>query len=107
MNNKEIRPIWGKFQATKKTQTYRDKLRRGLATWAARKHISTHNFFSKVNVDDIVDVRPNPGGTLSVYEYSDLGLSPLMCLPRTTQAVERAMRLEDAGKESAKMCNKE
>ena len=60
-----------------------------------------------MTVDDIVDIRPKPGGPLAVYESEELGLSPLMCLPQTTQVVEQAMTLEDAEEESAGMRTKE
>ena len=82
-----VKGIWGRFQASKKTQTHRQILKRKIEGWAKAKGIAIHKGFnlSKTALDDLVDLKFNLGGAVAVYDSAEMGISPLLCLPKTQQ----------------------
>ena len=78
-----VKGIWGRFQASKKTQTHRQILKRKMEGWAKTKGIAIHKGFhlSKTALDDLVDLKFNPGGAVAVYKSAEMSISPLLCLP--------------------------
>jgi len=97
-----VKGIWGRFQASKKTQTHRQILKRKMEGWAKSKGIAIHEGFhlSKTVVDDLVDIKFNPGGAVVVYDSAEMGISPLLCLPKKSTEVERELMQEDADRMS-------
>ena len=97
-----IKGIWGRFQASKKTQTHRQILKQKMEGWAKAKGIAIHKGFhlSKTALDDLVDLRFNPGGAVAVYESAEMGISPLLCLPKNSAEVEQELMQEEADKMS-------
>ena len=95
-----VNGIWGRFQVTKKTQTHRLILKRKMEGWAKAKGIAIHKGFhlSKTALDDLVDLKFNPGGAVAVYESAEMGISLLLCLPKNSAEVEQELMQEEADK---------
>ena len=44
-------------------------------------------FFVNLEIEEMVK-KNNPGGPVAMYESAEIGISPLMVIPRTTQETE-------------------
>ena len=56
--------------------------------WCAKKNgieIDTAVLFVKLEIEEMVKTKFNPGGLVAMYESAESGISPLMVIPRTTQ----------------------
>ena len=62
--------------------------------------IDTAVFFVKLEIEELVKTKFNPGGLVEMYESAESGISPLMVIPRTTQEIEEEIRREEAEYES-------
>ena len=56
--------------------------------------IDTAVLFVKMEIEEMVKTKFNPGGTVAMYESAESGISPLMVIPRTTQEIEEDIRRE-------------
>ena len=61
----------------------------GMMYWAKKNgiEIDTAVFFVKLSIEEMVK-NINPGGPVAMYESAEIGISPLMVIPRTTQETE-------------------
>ena len=62
--------------------------------------IDTAVLFVKLEIEEMVKTKFNPGGPVELYESAESGISPLMVIPRTTQESEEEIRREEAESES-------
>ena len=62
--------------------------------------IDTVVFFVKLEIEEMVKTKFNPGGPVAMYESAESGISPLMVIPRNTQESEEEIRREEAEAES-------
>ena len=47
--------------------------------------IDTLVFFVKMEIEETVKTKFNPGGPVEMYKSAENGISPFMVIPRTTQ----------------------
>ena len=61
----------------------------GMMYWANKNgiEIDTDVFFAKLEIEEMVKTKFNPGGPVEMYESEGSGISPLMVIPRTTQEI--------------------
>ena len=62
--------------------------------------IDTAVFFVKLEIEEMVKTKFNPGGPVAMYESAESGISPLMVIPITTKDIEEDIRQEEAEAES-------
>ena len=62
----------------------------GITYWVKKNviDINTAVFFFKLENKDMVKTKFNPGGPVEMYDGTEIGISPLMVIPRTTQEIE-------------------
>ena len=94
--------IWGRFQIYKEYSDNRQELMTGMTYWAKKNgiNIDTLVLFVNIYVDDMVDIKFNPGGPVAMKKSSESGISPLVVIPRTTQDIEEEIRREEASEKS-------
>ena len=65
----------------------RQELLIGMMYWADTNgiKIDTAVLFVKLEIEDMLKTKFNPGGTVAVYEMVESEISPLIVIPRTTQ----------------------
>ena len=63
--------------------------------------IDQSTFFLKETIEDIVKLRPNPGGATASLKTAERGTSILACLPRLLGAIE-GNRIREAAAEESK-----
>ena len=82
-----IPKIWGNFQMSKECSDNRQELLAGMMYWAKTNviEIDTAVFFVKMAIEEIVNIKFNPGGPVAMYESAEIVILPLMVIPRTTQ----------------------
>ena len=70
--------------------------------WAKKNGIEINIavLFFKLEIEEMVKTKFNPGGPVAMYESAESGISPLMFIPRTTQEIEDEIRREEAEAES-------
>ena len=73
-----------------------------MAYWAKKNgiDIDTVVSFVKLEIEDTVKTKFNPGGPVEMYESAESGISPLIAILRTTKEIENDIRREDAVAES-------
>ena len=54
--------------------------------------IDTAVFFFKMEIEEMVKTKFNPGGPVEMYESAESWISPLIVIPRTTQEIEEDIR---------------
>jgi hypothetical protein len=97
-NIKDVQPIWATFQTTKNTDVHRRHLLFGMEKWA-RAHgveIDRGIYFEQKSVEDIVNLRFNPGQGVARFKSAERGLSLLICRTRTPEEIERVRDREAA-----------
>ena len=85
-----IPEIWEKFQMSKECAENRQELLAGMMYWAKTNviEIGTSVFFVNLPIELMVKTKFYLGGPVAMYESADIGISPLMVIPRTTQEIE-------------------
>ena len=80
-----IQRIWGKFQISKECADSRQKLMTGMVYWANTNGVEIYTavFFVKMEIEEMVNTKFNPGGPVAMYESAESGISLLMVIPRT------------------------
>ena len=75
---------------SKECSDNRQELLVGLVYWAKTNGIEndTAVFFAKLETEEMVKTKFNPGSLVEMYESAESGISPLMVIPRTTQKIE-------------------
>ena len=66
----------------------------GMMYWSKTNiiEIDTAVFFVKLEIEEMVKTKFNPGGPVAMYESSESGILSLMVIPRTTQEIEEEIR---------------
>ena len=92
----------GKFQRSKECADNRQELLAGMVYWSRTNgiKIDTDLFFVKLEIEEMVKIKFNPGGPVAIYGSSESGISPFMAIPRTTQEIEEEIRREEVEAES-------
>ena len=82
-----IPKIWGTFQMSKECAENCQELLSGMMYWANTNgiEIDTVVFFFKLEIEEMVKTKYNPGGPVAIYERAEIGISPLMMIPKTIQ----------------------
>ena len=70
--------------------------------WAKKNgiEIDTEVLLVKLEIEEMVKTKFNPGGPVKMYESLENGISSLMLIPRTTQEIEEDIIREEAEAES-------
>ena len=57
----------------------------GMVYWANTKGVEIYTavFFVKMEIEEMVNTKFNPGGPVAMYESAESGISLLMVIPRT------------------------
>ena len=78
---------WGKFKISKECADNRQELLAGMMYWAKKNgiEIDTAVLFFKLEIEDMLNTKFNPGGPVEMYKSAESGISPLMVIPRTAQ----------------------
>jgi hypothetical protein len=99
---KGIPRIWLTFQTARKADEVRANLKEGMQAFAKEHNCELDGgvFFEKKTLDDIVDLKFNPGGGTAVLKSAGLGLSILACRPISAAEREHSLQREEALAES-------
>ena len=54
--------------------------------------IDTAVLFVKLEIEEMVKTKFNPGGPVAIYESAEISISPLIVIPLTTQEIEEEIR---------------
>lgn len=94
----ELQPIWATFQTTKNLDVQRRHLAHGMEQWARMKGVELDRgiYFEQKSVEDIVNLRFNPGQGVAQFKSAEKGLSLLICRSRTPEEIERVREREEA-----------
>lgn len=97
-----IPKIWLTFQTARKADEVRANLKEGMQAFARERNCELDGgvFFEKKTLDDIVDLKFNPGGGTAVLKSAGLGLSILACRPISAAEREHSIQREEALQES-------
>lgn len=101
--NAGLQPIWGLFSQTKNIDTHRLHLREAMIAWSVKWGVTITGGIelSKIAIEDIVNLRFNPGGSVAYYATAEKGISILLCRNRPGEERESARLRELAAEESA------
>ena len=94
----ELQSIWATFQTTKNLDVQRRHLSYGMEQWARSNGVEIDRgiYFEQKTVEDIVNMRFNPGQGVAQFKSAEKGLSLLICRSRTPEEIERVRVLEQA-----------
>ena len=83
---------------SKECDDNRQELLEGMMYWAKTNgiKIDTAVFSVKLEIEETVKTKFNPGGPVAIYESAESGISPLMVIPKTTQEIEEEISREEA-----------
>lgn len=97
-----LQPIWDLFTQTKNIETHRLHLRTAMEAWATKWGVTITRGIqlSKLAIEDIVNLRFNPGGSVAYYASADKGISILLCQSRPGEERETA-RLRELAEEQS------
>ena len=95
---REVPPIWMTFQTTKNVNVQRRHLQYGMEQWACTHGVEIDRgiFFEQKSLDDIVNLRFNPGQGVAQFRSAERGLSLLICRTRTPDEIEKVREKEAA-----------
>ena len=98
-----LQPIWELFTQTKNIDIHRMHLREAMNKWATKWGVTITGgvHLSKIAIDDIVNLRFNPGGSVAYYASADKGISILLCRSRPGEEREAARLRELAEEQSS------
>ena len=90
--------IWATFQTTKNVDVQRRHLHFGMEQWARTQGVEIDRgvFFEQKTIEDIVNLRFNPGQGVAQFKSAERGLSLLICRTRTPEEIERVRDREAA-----------
>ena len=54
--------------------------------------IDTAVLFVKLEIEEMVKTKFNPGGLVAIYESAEISISQLIVIPLTTQEIEEEIR---------------
>ena len=99
---KDLQPIWTTFQTTKTVDVHRRHLQFGMEKWARDNGVELDRgiYFEQKSVEDIVNLRFNPGQGVAQFKSAERGLSLLICRTRTPEEIERVRDREAAEQET-------
>ena len=82
-----IPKIWVNFQMSKECAENRQELLACMMYWSNTNviEIDTAVLLVKLEIEEMVKTKFNPGGPVAIYESAESGILPLMVIPRTTQ----------------------
>lgn len=94
----ELQPIWATFQTTRNLDVQRRHIAYGMGQWARNQGVEIDRgiYFEQKTVDDIVNLRFNPGQGVAQFKSAEKGLSLLICRSRTPEEIERVREREQA-----------
>ena len=94
----QIPTIWATFQTTKNVDVQRRHLHFGMEQWARSQGVEIDRgvFFEQKSIEDIVNLRFNPGQGVAQFKSAERGLSLLICRTRTPEEIERVRDREAA-----------
>lgn len=94
----ELQSIWATFQTTKNLDVQRRHLSYGMEQWARSNGVEIDRgiYFEQKTVEDIVNMRFNPGQGVAQFKSAEKGLSLLICRSRTPEEIERVREREQA-----------
>lgn len=97
-----LQPIWELFTQTKNIDIHRLHLREAMTSWATKWGVTITSGIqlSKLAIEDIVNLRFNPGGSVAYYASADKGISILLCRSRPGEEREAA-RLRELAEEQS------
>jgi hypothetical protein len=88
--------IWSLFCQTKLVDTHRLHIRDAMLAWAQAYGVSINRgmYLPKSVVEDIINLRFNPGGCSAYYSTAEKGISILLCCSRPGEDREAARQQE-------------
>jgi len=98
----DIPPIWDAIQQTKELASHRHNIRTCMQKWSKQKGLDIDKapFFTESSIKDIVGLNFNPGEAVPMFSSAQLGISILICRPKTAQEVKKNKDYEDARHET-------
>jgi hypothetical protein len=95
---RDIQHIWAIFQTTKNIDVHRRHLQFNMTNWAHAQGVEIDRgiYFEQKSVEDIVNLRFNPGQGVAHFKSAERGLSLLICRTRTPEEIERVRDKEAA-----------
>ena len=96
---RDIPRIWRHFAATKVKQVeiHRRQLQKDMEEWGHNYRTEIDNiFFEQKTIEDIINLRFNPGEGIAQYRTCERGISILVCRPRGIAETERLRDVEHA-----------
>jgi hypothetical protein len=99
----DIPIIWALFKTSKDREDHRLNIQKRMAVWSKENGIPIDHsiFLASDTIDDIVKLRPNPGGASATVKTGERGVSILACLPRVASDIE-SIRLRESAAEASK-----
>ena len=93
-----LQPIWATFQATKNLDVQRRHIEHGMEQWARKLGVELDRgiYLEQKTIEDIVNLRFNPGQGVAQFKSAEKGLSLLVCRSRTPEEIERVREREQA-----------
>ena len=94
----ELQPIWATFQTTKNLDVQRRHIAYGMEQWARTHGVELDRgiYFEQKTIEDIINLRFNPGQGVAQFKSAEKGLSLLVCRSRTPEEIERVREKEQA-----------
>jgi hypothetical protein len=88
--------IWALFCQTKSLDTHRLHIKEAMSLWARNNGVTINRgvYFTKPAIEDIVNLRFNPGGSAAYYATAEKGISILLCRSRPGEDRESARQHE-------------
>jgi hypothetical protein len=88
--------IWALFCQTKSLDTHRLHIKEAMNLWARNNGVTINRgiYFTKPTIEDIVNLRFNPGGSAAYYATAEKGISILLCRSRPGEDRESARQQE-------------
>jgi hypothetical protein len=96
---RDIPSIWRHFAASKVKQVeiHRRQLQKQMEEWGHNHRTEIDNiFFEQKSIEDIINLRFNPGEGIAQYRTCERGISILVCRPRGIAETERLRDVEHA-----------
>ena len=93
----ECMPVWEKFQKSKSIDGHRNSIKTSMIQWGydMRTEVDSAVFFEN-KIDDITQLKPNPGAGVEIYKAVGRGITLLTCRPLGTAATEAVCNKKSA-----------
>ena len=94
----DIQHMWAIFQTTKNIDVHRRHLQFNMTNWARAQGVEIDRgiYFEQKSVEDIVNLRFNPGQGVAHFKSAERGLSLLICQTCTPEEIEQVRDKEAA-----------